>query len=697
MKEQDHGHRKVTTADVALYNADNDELMSSLTAEFCTEIMSVDKSTKYKSQKVAAVVHGIVKLAAPRMQSTLQLHVTQNLQLDRASKRNIETLSKYGVGSSTKAVGRLLEVNYTQNDEFTEEVLAAAKMYGLKMICVVHDNLQWALLGKYVHTITGALIVLDLADLINCYQDEREKGKFMRVISHHPIASAYTNTDADIILQPASSMEDDVESRGPHVEDAEDSFDLESLSKEFPNPESFKGMMPMLDDADSSVMFQLLVDQVFCRICLLVPLLTDVPIPSLFSESLKVSSTSIKSPAAKGTQQSRKGMSASVDLNITADRDDATLFTDDKHSTTAAQQSNEDKSSSKNILSTSNQTVFDQKHGDLFMLKPKHMNFSTNLGSMVFPNDIIKQFGIGMGNEPKGEEFKENMEKLIVTGDGAPVKTHMKLLLSPNEKLNSRLLHCKANLHVIISSLGPFHVECKYVKNILSFYEPFMKDCLTMMGRKSAGQHNYTINMGRFDDTFKHVWVIQDAIATSAIRAFVKWCHHTESAPTATNFGIFLSKCSKKARTALMFMIHLEPFYLMNYAVCSNQLDLYIAALLVTLLFDHAIGDIEYGTLKSYFILQLVLLSEYWREIFAHFFFTTSLNEKGLCLDLLCEYIHKNVKSRIRHVGVKSSFFHRLDKLELKLPETVRSATAHHNPRLHQTIKYEGYSSNERC
>jgi hypothetical protein len=290
-----------------------------------------------------------------------------------------------------------------------------------------------------------------------------------------------------------------------------------------------------------------------------------------------VSTTSIKSPAAKGSQK-QKGMRASVDMNMTADKDDSKLFTDDNQITTNALQSNEVEFSSSNGLRTSNQTLFDQKHGDVFMLKPKQVNFSTNLGSMLFPNDIIKLFGVGRGNQPKDEDFKDNMELLIVTGDGAPVKTHMKILLSPNEKLNSRLLHCKANLNVIFSSLGPFHVECKFVKNILSFYEPFMKECLTVMGRTSERQKNYTINMGRFDDTFMHVWVIQDAIATSAIRSFVKWCNHTRCAPTAVNFGIFLSKCSNKGRTALMFMIHLEPFYLMNYAVRSNQFDLYIAA-----------------------------------------------------------------------------------------------------------------------
>ena len=69
-----------------------------------------------------------------------------------------------------------------------------------------------------------------------------------------------------------------------------------------------------------------------------------------------------------------------------------------------------------------------------------------------------------------------------------------------------------------------------------------------------------------------------------------------------------------------MFMIHMEPFYLLNFAVRAKQLDLYVASLLLILEFDHAYGDIEYGTLISSFVLRLLMLSEYWREVFAHFF-----------------------------------------------------------------------------
>jgi len=62
------------------------------------------------------------------------------------------------------------------------------------------------------------------------------------------------------------------------------------------------------------------------------------------------------------------------------------------------------------------------------------------------------------------------------------------------------------------------------------------------------------------------------------------------------------------------------------------------------------------------------------------FFFSTNLNEKGVCLDLLCEYIHKNVKDRIPHIGQIKTFFQRLEGIELSLPESVRARTAHRNP-----------------
>lgn len=493
------------------------------------------------------------------------------------------------------------------------------------------------------------------------------------------VSSSSEIYNSSLTLLRDESTKELTESMEPENEQC---FNLDKLDKSFPLSDQFIDVMPMLNDIDSALLYQLLADQVFCRFCLLVPILVDVS--SLYSKTANVSSTVDSASSGKGSKKGHLSKRV-VDMNTTEDTDDEVVSPKVQISADPIEHSRKNTDSSRGLLSTSKQTVFDQMYGDICMLPPKRFNFSKTIGAMAHPNDLIKNFHIGRGNEPEGSEFKDNMELLIVTGDGAPVKTHLNMIITPDVKLHSRILHCKANLHVVFSSLGPFHVECKFIKNVISFYAPFFKDCLTRIGRKTEGQQNYTMNLGRFDDSFEYIWIVQDAICVSAIRSFVRWRKvnartvNTRVEPV-TQFGEFLSLCDSKGRTALMFMIHLEPFYLMNYAVRAKQFDLYVAALLISLEFDHAIGDVDYGTLKAYFVLRLVMLSEYWREIFAHFFFATNLNEKGVCLDLLCEYIHKNVKSRIPKVGRKDSFYDRLTKIELNLPDTVRASTSHHNP-----------------
>ncbi len=456
-------------------------------------------------------------------------------------------------------------------------------------------------------------------------------------------------------------------------------FDLNSLDKSFPNPDCFNDLIPMLTPSDANVMYQLISDQVFARFCSVVNLMLDLP--TIFEDVANMSAILDTAPRFKGQGGARK-KSKGPDMQATHDTDDEVVAIVDVGINSNLTEDMAKRKSTHRLLTTSKQTVFDYIYGDLYMLPPLQMNFSLLYGSMAFPNILIKQFNIGRGNQPEGCDFKDNMGLLIVTGDGAPAKAHLNIIITPNEKLHSKILNCKANLHVVFSSLGAFHVGCKFVKDVLNFYSPFFKNALTRMGRKTDGQQNYTLGLGRFDDSFAHIWCIQDAICVSAIRSFVKWQHTQTSSrkELVLEFGDWLPKCNSKGRTALMFMIHMEPFYLMNYSVRAKEMDLYVASLLLTLEFDHATGDIEYATLKAYFVLRLVMLSEYWREVFAHFFFSTNLNEKGVCLDLLCEYIHKNVKCRLPFVGQSKTFFERLEGVELSLPASVRAMTAHHNP-----------------
>ena len=102
-----------------------------------------------------------------------------------------------------------------------------------------------------------------------------------------------------------------------------------------------------------------------------------------------------------------------------------------------------------------------------------------------------------------------------------------------------------------------------------------------------------------------------------------------------------------------------------------TDLDLFLCGVLFTSQFDVATGEKEYAIMKAYDILRLVMLSEYWREIFSSFFFTANLNGEGVDLDLLFEYVHKNVKARMRSVGHLPSFKGGTQSLQVGLKEDV--------------------------
>lgn len=206
---------KITATDVALYDADDDDLVkNTLISDFCDEMLGTDNSRKYVNSKKASVIHGTVffltvfflpfilcgiviyflfvsicsgvfKLASPRFQSRQQLHLSDKLRMDRASQRNLEELSKFGIGTSRKALQRLLQVQHCQNDDYSRETLIAAGCYGEKVISSAHDNLQWADLGLYIHSVTAAVIILDLYELHASYTEHWGKKCFNGLFHIH--------------------------------------------------------------------------------------------------------------------------------------------------------------------------------------------------------------------------------------------------------------------------------------------------------------------------------------------------------------------------------------------------------------------------------------------------------------------------------------------------------------------------------
>ena len=111
MQEQNSSVRRLTATDIALYNANEDDLVqNTLASSFCDEMMSGESHRKNTTEKKAAIIHSMFKLANSRYQSTQQLHMSDKLRLGRTSQRCLEELSKYGMASSRKAVHKLLQV-----------------------------------------------------------------------------------------------------------------------------------------------------------------------------------------------------------------------------------------------------------------------------------------------------------------------------------------------------------------------------------------------------------------------------------------------------------------------------------------------------------------------------------------------------------------------------------------------------------
>lgn len=742
-EQQRHG-KKTTSMDIVLYNPEEDPLLApnTLTANFVDELISQSpENRKYSSEKKATVAHGIFKLANGNFSSIQQLHVTNQLQMDRTSVRSIDTLGKYGIASSRKSIQKILYVD-DGSDEHMKFRLEAESQYGKKIVGLLFDNLQWATgQGSYTHTVTAAAIILDLEAINNAYGEICQDSRYLRIlgtgraeslaVSPHtgstptmdvspstgnaicrsescsmnevPCGSIFNEMsfssssssfrqnvndgpslldselmDVDSMPVPSSAETNGNSSSSSSSESADSPFDL--LDRNFPPLEQFARVMPLLQPEDSETMYQMLANQLICRFGSICHVMVDIP--DIFGA--RVTSFSACKTKKKQSKASK------VDMQATEDSDDEIVFddieSDEVQSNLPSKENTTEEKASLRLL-RHKQTVFDLQYGDLKMIKPLAENFSTLSGTMAHPLAIIKAYSIGDRNPPPEFEFKENMRLLMLSGDGAPFKVQINTSFSPDSKLHPKLLHFKANLHAIFPILGSFHVEVKFAKGVNGFYAPFVKDLLTRMGRKTEGQQNYTLGFGRFDDSFEHIWCIQDAICVAAVKTYIKWKHKTQIASSTTSgnnecfgFANWLSQCNSKGRTALMYMIHLEPFYLLHYAIRDKQFEVYIAALLLTIEFDLATGDIEYGVMKAYQILRVMMLSEYWREILAHYFFATNLNEKGVQLDLLCEYIHKNVKWRVPKLRKEAYFMRALSQVELSLPETVRAMAQQNTP-----------------
>lgn len=162
VKEQQN-QRGFTAVDIALYNAAEDELANqTLAASFLDELVPDEKGhRKNNAEKKAAIIHSMYKFTNQRFQSKQQLHVSDQLRCDKATQRNLETLSKFGVGTSRKSVQKLLFVDHGDDYALLYERLLAEGAYGTKFIGCGHDNLQWGRGGKYSHSVTAFVMMLD--------------------------------------------------------------------------------------------------------------------------------------------------------------------------------------------------------------------------------------------------------------------------------------------------------------------------------------------------------------------------------------------------------------------------------------------------------------------------------------------------------------------------------------------------------
>lgn len=134
------------------------------------------------------------------------------------------------------------------------------------------------------------------------------------------------------------------------------------------------------------------------------------------------------------------------------------------------------------------QTLFDGQNRLIQLLPPVLGNMSSLTGAFAHSDYIINEFHIGPGNEPDGHEFSEYAQFVVLSEDGAPYKNQLNVLFTKNELLDEFLLGCKANLYVMLMSLGPFHTRTDFGQGVLHIFSPYVAELFKKVGRDSKKQ-----------------------------------------------------------------------------------------------------------------------------------------------------------------------------------------------------------------
>jgi hypothetical protein len=128
-------------------------------------------------------------------------------------------------------------VNHTHDEDYLTETLIAAGCYDLKIISVMHDNLQWALHGEYVHSVTGAVIVLDFQELKKAYKGRRERRSLQQVI-HHGHDYLSSNMSPSVSVETPASV-------SAHLPNSDEEINVDGDSKERIQPDDTPPATPL--------------------------------------------------------------------------------------------------------------------------------------------------------------------------------------------------------------------------------------------------------------------------------------------------------------------------------------------------------------------------------------------------------------------------------------------------------------------
>ena len=666
---------------------------------FRSEVIEKFVTGLHPSQDIAAAAtlgNMFVLNAAPNYCSENLLSMADLLHTGGTSTLVMEMASKRRIASSRKSIMKRRNIVLVDSGNFQEHVAKeiAKIKYGETFTIIIHDNLQWRFKdGKYVHSTTGVRVHFNKAvlgelyleaeaELIRLGEDEDEGSDHEAEDDNSQEAELirkdeYEGTDhdaEDIFSKPQSQISESSNTQNDILNDAEEGSDttddtvnapmlpvnpLDQFDKTLPDLDSFNNKLPLFTDSGSERWHQHMVTQLFIRMIHMGDAMANVG--NVFGAAVGVEepeTVSVKRKRQRNVTSTSSTVPVEDGGHLSLDEDEVL---DAKNKATLPRA----------------QTVFDIHGAIVEMMVPLMVNFASILAPFGHPMNMIDMMHLGEGsNDLINEVFQECHRLLIVAEDGAPYRGQMNVQLTKNEDLHPKLLKCKAYLHVMFPVLGAFHTKVKFAKNVFTLFAPFLKECMTLFGRISLKQQSFTLGMGRYDNTFEHIFLIQHAISFTAIRAFIvsKSSSGQLSNINISTFAEWLSKRNSKARTALLFMIYMEPFYLMNFTTRDIDFDTYVEVLVLTLQFDVAFGDKEYALMKANFVLRTATLSPYWYNVFKSFFFSVNLNGKGVELDLLCEYIHNNVKMKVPHVGHISGFSNRLAAAELTLPEVTRSA-----------------------